>query len=183
MTGEKQRYPICLGQFGAAHGLKGDIRLKTYTADPFAIGEYGPLSSEDGRSFEITHLRDAKEVLIAKVKGILDRNAAEKLTNLKLYVDREKLGETQEEDEFFHADLVGLKVENEMGNQLGTIQALFNFGAGDMLEIRLSGHGRTVLLPFTKAAVPVVDVKARRIQVAQAVFDLAKDETPLREEG
>ena len=167
---------ILLGQFGAPHGLKGEVRLKTYTGDPFAIGDYGPLSSDDGRTFEITHLRDAKEVLIARVKGVSDRNAAERLTNLKLYVDRSVLGEAEEEDEFFHADLVGLGVESETGETLGSVAAIYNFGAGDMVEIKPADGGKFVLLPFTKAAVPLVDIKGGRVVVDQAAYETARDE-------
>ena len=167
---------VLLGQLGAAHGLKGEVRLKTYTGDPFAIGDYGPLASEDGRTFEITHLRDAKEVLIARVKGIADRTAAEKLTNIKLYVDRAVLGEVEDEDEFFHADLVGLRVEDEAGALLGTVAAIYNFGAGDMVEIKPSSGGKLVLLPFTKAAVPVVDIKGGRLVADQVAYDLARAE-------
>ncbi|MBY0610628.1 MAG: ribosome maturation factor RimM [Beijerinckiaceae bacterium] len=167
---------ILLGQFGAAHGLKGEVRLKTYTGDPFAIGDYGPLTTDDGRSFEITHLRDAKEVLIARVKGVADRTAAEKLTNLKLYVDRSVLGDVEDEDEFFHADLVGLIVETEAGERLGSVAAIYNFGAGDVVEIKPVAGGKLVLLPFTKAAVPVVDIKGGRLVADQVAYDLARAE-------
>ena len=168
---------VLLGQFGAPHGLKGEVRLKTYTQDPFSIADYGPLQSEDGRHFELSDLRPAKEVLIAKVKGVTDRNAAERLTNLKLYVERDVLGEAEEDDEFFHADLVGLGVEDETGMALGHVQALYDFGAGDMVEIKPIGGGKTILLPFTKAAVPVVDVAVGKLVVDRAVFDQAKDES------
>ena len=168
---------VLLGQFGAAHGLKGEVRLKTYTQDPLAIGDYGPLRSEDGRRFEIFGLRPAKEVLIAKVKGISDRNAAERLTNLKLYVERSVLGDAEEEDEFFHADLVGLVVEDEAGTALGHVQALYDFGAGDMVEVKPISGGKTILLPFTKAAVPSVDVAGGRLVVDNAAYDQAKDES------
>ena len=166
---------ILLGQFGAPHGLKGEVRLKTFTQDPFSIGDYGPLQTEDGRRFEISDLRPAKEVLIAKVKGVSDRNAAERLTNLKLYVDRAVLGESEEDDEFFHADLVGLGIEDEAGVALGQVQALYDFGAGDMVEIKPIGGGKTILLPFTKAAVPQIDIESGRIVVDRAAFDQAKE--------
>ena len=167
---------ILLGQFGAAHGLKGEVRLKTYTGDPFAIASYGPLRAEDGRSFEILHLRDAKQVLIARVKGVVDRNAAERLTNLKLYVDRAVLGEAAAEDEFFHADLVGLRAEHAAGQLLGSVAALYNFGAGDMVEIKPADGGKLVLLPFTRAAVPVVDVAGGRLVIDGDAFDQARSE-------
>ena len=163
---------VLMGQFGAAHGLKGEVRLKTFTGEMLAIGDYGPLSSEDGRVFVLTHLRAAKEVLIAKVKGIGDRNAAERLTNLKLYVERDLLGEA-EEDAYFHVDLVGLGVEDGEGQRLGCIVALYNFGAGEMVEIRPAAGGRSVLLPFTKVAVPLVDVKVGRVIADRTAFEAA----------
>ncbi len=169
---------LLVGKFGAAQGLKGEVRLQSYTADPFAIGSYGPLTSEDGRIFEITHLRAAKTVLVARIKGVTDRNSAEKLTHLALYMDRSLLGDTQEEDEFFHADLVGLKVETADGTLLGHVLALYNFGAGDMLEIRPETPGKTVMLPFTKAAVPEVNIKSGRLIADMAAFETALDDKP-----
>jgi len=165
---------ILLGQFGAAHGLKGEVRLKSYTGDPMAIGDYGPLSTEDGRRFEILALKPAKEVLIARVKGISDRTAAERLTNVKLYVPRAALGQAEDEDEFFHADLVGLPVEDGDGEALGSVLGLHDFGAGAVLEIKTSG--RSVMLPFTKAAVPVVDVAGGRVVIDRAAYDDATRE-------
>jgi 16S rRNA processing protein RimM len=169
---------LLLGKFGAAQGLKGEIRLQSYTADPFAIGSYGALTSNDDRKFEITHLRSGKNILIARVKNITDRTAAEQLTNLPLYIDRALLGKTQEEDEYFHADLVGLNVETSDGTQLGKVLALFNFGAGDMLEIRPVEGGKSVMFPFTKAAVPEIDLHNKRMIVDFASFESAKDDKP-----
>jgi 16S rRNA processing protein RimM len=169
---------LLLGKFGAAQGLKGEIRLQSYTADPFAIGSYGALTSEDGRKFEITHLRSGKNILIARIKNITDRTTAEQLTNLTLYIDRALLGEIQEEDEYFHADLVGLNVETNEGTQLGKVLALFNFGAGDMLEIRPVDGGKSVMLAFTKAAVPEINLDNKRIIVDLSSFESAKDDKP-----
>ena len=169
---------ILLGKFGAAQGLKGEIRLQSYTADPFAIGSYGALTSDNGRKFEITHLRSGKNILIARVKNITDRTEAEQLTNLALYVDRSLLGEIQEEDEYFHADLVGLNVETDDGTQLGKVLALFNFGAGDMLEIKPAEGGKSVMLPFTKIAVPHINLNEKHIIVDQLSFESAKDDKP-----
>lgn len=174
---------LLLGKFGTAQGLKGEIRLQSYTADPFAIGSYGALTSDDGRKFEITHLRSGKNILIARVKNITDRTAAEQLTNLPLYIDRALLGKTQEEDEYFHADLVGLNVETSDGTQLGKViigkvLALFNFGAGDMLEIRPVEGGKSVMLPFTKLAVPNINLIEKRIIVDQPSFESAMDDKP-----
>jgi 16S rRNA processing protein RimM len=159
---------VLLGVFGAPHGVRGEIRLKSYTADPRAIASYGPLTTEDGRIFELVSVRPQKDVLIARVKGLASRDAAQALTHVKLYAPRERLGEA-EEDEFFHADLVGLRAEKADGERLGTIIALHNFGAGDVLEMRPAGPGPSILLPFTKEVVPVVDIPGGRVVVVPPI--------------
>ncbi len=156
---------ILMGVFGAPHGLKGEIRIKTFTGDPLSIGRYGPLLTKDGKSFKLTSVRPANEVVIARIKGVADRNAAQALTNIELYVRRAMLGDIKDEDEFFHADLIGLSVENPGGEALGTVVSIPNFGAGDMVEIRPPTGGITFVIPFTKKAVPVIDVAAKRIVV------------------
>lgn len=158
---------VLLGVFGAAHGVRGEVRLKSHTGDPAAIAGYGPLRTEAGRVFELVSVRPLKDdMLVARVKGISDRTAAEALTNLRLHVERAVLGEADaEEDEFFHADLIGLTAETADGNAFGTVLALFDFGAGGLLEIKPSDGGRSLFLPFTKAAVPVVDVRGGRLVV------------------
>ncbi|MGO9132650.1 MAG: ribosome maturation factor RimM [Methylovirgula sp.] len=150
---------ILVGQFGAAHGVKGELRLKSFTQDPSAIGRYGRLSdASGGRSFEIAALRPLKDDLfVAKVVGIATREAAEKLTNVALYVGRETLP-AAEEDEFYHADLIGLAAQTQDGIVLGRIAEILNFGGGDILEIAPEAGGETLLVPFTKAAAPVIDV-------------------------
>jgi len=159
---------VQMGIFGAAVGLKGEIRIKTYTEDPLAIGDYGPLLGKDGRSYEITDLREAGEVVVARIKGIADRTAAERLTNLPLYVPRQVLGQPEDEDEFFHADLIGLRAELEDGTAIGTVAALHDFGAGDVLEIRTLS-GKSIDYPFTKAVVPLVDIAGGRLVVVPPV--------------
>jgi 16S rRNA processing protein RimM len=156
---------ICLGQIGAAHGIRGEVRLWSFTAEPAAIARYGPLESEDGRVFEIETMRPAKDHFVARIAGVADRNAAERLNNVKLYVPRERLPEPQAADEFYHADLVGLDVVDRAGEKLGTVAAIHNFGAGDVVEVRQADGAPTLMLPFTEAAVPEVDLKARRIVV------------------
>ena len=126
---------VCLGQFGAAHGVRGEVRLHSFTADPAAITSYGPLESEDGRVFEIETMRPAKDHFVAKISGVADRNAAELLKNLKLYVPRARLPAPDEPDEFYHADLIGLAVVDRAGEKLGTVVAIHNFGAGDLIEM------------------------------------------------
>ncbi|HET9903392.1 MAG TPA: ribosome maturation factor RimM [Xanthobacteraceae bacterium] len=156
---------MCVGQLGAPHGVRGDVRLKSFTADPLAIGRYGPLESEDGRqTFRILGLRRAKDMLIARLEGVADRTAAERLRNLRLYVPRDRLP-APEDDEFYHADLIGLAVTDRGGERLGTVVAVQNFGAGDLIEIAPQGASATVLLPFTRAVVPEVDLRAGRLVV------------------
>ena len=156
---------ICLGQIGAAHGVRGEVRLRSFTAEPEAIASYGPLETEDGRVFEIESMRPAKDHFVAKLAGIGDRNAADRLANLKLYVPRERLPEPTEADEFYHADLVGLTVVDRAGKTLGTVVAIQNFGAGDLIEVKPDTDDRTQLVPFDATNVPAVDIAAGRIVV------------------
>lgn len=156
---------ICVGRIGAAHGTRGEVKLWSFTADPMAVADYGALESEDGtRSFEIEALRPAKDFLVARFAGVADRTAAEQLCNLELYVARDRLP-APAADEYYHADLIGLAVADASGATLGTVVAVHNFGAGDLIEVRPALGGATVMLPFTAAVVPVVDVAGGRIVV------------------
>jgi 16S rRNA processing protein RimM len=156
---------ICVGRIGAAHGTRGEVKLWSFTAEPLAIAGYGALESEDGtRSFEIEALRPAKDFLVARFAGVPDRTAAEQLRNIDLYVARERLP-APEADEFYHADLIGLAVVDRRDVTLGAVAAVHNFGAGDLIEVRPARGGMTVMLPFTEAIVPLVDVAAGRIVV------------------
>src|SRR5262245_52221048 len=129
---------IRVGKIGAAHGVRGDIKLWSYTADPLAIADYGPLETADGkRRFEIETLRPQGDFLVVRLAGVSDRNAAVLLRNLELYVSREKFPET-EDDEFYIADLVGLKAHDAGGVPFGEIVAVHNFGAGDLIELKLN---------------------------------------------
>ena len=156
---------VCLGQIGAAHGVRGEVRLRSFTADPAAIANYGPLETEDGRVIEIQSLRPAKDHFVATLSGVADRNAAAALVSVKLYVPRERLPKPEEPDEFYHADLVGLAVVDRAGQQLGTVVAIHNFGAGDLIEVRQAEGAPTQLLPFDAATVPEIDVAAGRMVV------------------
>ena len=157
---------VRVGRIGAAHGIKGDVRLVSFTADPKAIGRYGPLQDESGtRRFEIEALRPVKDDLfVARFKGIATRDAAEALNNLDLYLPRAALPAAAD-DEFYHADLIGLRAVDTAGVEQGTVQNVLNFGGGDILEIAPAGGGETLLLPFTKACVPVIDLAQRRVVV------------------
>jgi 16S rRNA processing protein RimM len=156
---------ICVAQIGAAHGIRGEVKLWSFTADPASVKDYGPLESEDGaQRFEIEAVRPAKDHLVARLVGVRDRNAAERLTNIKLYVPRERLPRPAPE-EFYHADLIGLRAEGVDGAALATVVAVHDFGAGDLLELRPLGQSNTVLLLFTTATVPVVDIAGGRIVI------------------
>jgi 16S rRNA processing protein RimM len=155
---------VCIAQIGAAHGVRGEVRLKAFTESPLGVTRYGPLETEDGRRIEIEAARPAKDMLVARLKGITDRNAAEALKNIRLYVAREKLPRPAD-DEFYYADLVGLAAVTAEGAAIGIVKAVHNFGAGDLLEIEPAGGGATMLLPFTEATVPAIDIPGRRIVV------------------
>ena len=156
--------PICVARIGAAHGVRGAVRLWTFTEDPFAVKDYGPLMTKDGaRQFEVTHVREAKDHLVATLKGVTTRDDAERLNGLELYIAREKLPAT-EEDEYYHADLIGLAAVNAANEPLGRVTAIHNFGAGDIIEIAPL-QGPTLLLPFTNAVVPTVDLTGGRVVI------------------
>ena len=157
---------ICVAQIGGAHGLRGDVKLKSFTADPMAVKDYGPLTTEDGSaSFEIEALRAAKGHLVARFRGVSDRSAAERLAHLMLFVPRDRLPPPSA-DEFYHADLIGLCAVTADGTEIGTVAAIHDFGAGDILELRPQAGGTTIMVPFTAAFVPRVDIAGRRIVVA-----------------
>ena len=157
---------VCVAQIGAAHGVRGEVKLRSFTEDPAAFTSYGPLESEDGaRRFTIEALRPAKDHLVARLAGVADRDAAEKLTNIKLYVSRDRLPPVEDNETFYHADLIGLAAMTPDGAALGTVTAIHNFGAGDLVEIKPAGGGEPLLVPFTDAAVPEIDIAAGRVVV------------------
>jgi 16S rRNA processing protein RimM len=161
MAGER----ICLGQIGAPHGVRGEVRLRSFTANPDAITDYGPLETEDGSVVQIESLRPAKDHFVARLAGISDRDAAERLTNAKLYVLRARLPAPESADEFYHADLIGLAAVDRDGSGIGTVIAVHNFGAGDLLEVQPSNGGKTELVPFDARHVPIVDVAAGQVVI------------------
>jgi 16S rRNA processing protein RimM len=156
--------PICVARIGAAHGVRGAVKLWTFTEDPLAVKRYGPLMTKDGaRQFEVTHAREAKDHLVATLKGIASRDQAERLNGIELYVAREKLPAT-DADEYYHADLIGLAAVTTADEPLGRVIAIHNFGAGDIIEIA-PPSGATMLLPFTNAVVPTVDLAGGRVVI------------------
>ena len=155
---------ICLGAVTGAFGVRGEVRLKSFCANPAAIADYGPLWSEDGtRSFAITLTGQVPQGFSARLSGISTREAAAALRGTRLFAERARLPQT-DEDEFYHADLIGLEAVDTGGAALGRVAAVLNHGAGDILEIRGSGSD-SLLVPFTQAAVPTVDLTAGRLVV------------------
>lgn len=149
---------VCLGRITGAHGLKGEVRIRTFTETPGAIAAYGPLRDEAGaRRFEISELRPDKGGVVARLSGIDTREAADALKGVELYVTRAQLPEADGEEAFYHADLIGLVALDGNGAALGQVVAVQNFGAGDLLEVRPATGGQTVLVPFTQEIVPDID--------------------------
>jgi 16S rRNA processing protein RimM len=158
---------ILVARIGAPHGLKGEVRVKALTADPLSLKDYSPLLAGDGRLFHVETARPAgasPDVLIVRFRGIGDRNAAESLNGSELFIPRGRLPAPADEDEFYHADLIGLAATTVAGEDLGTVVAVHNFGAGDIVEIA-PRRGPTLLVPFTRAVVPVVDIAGGRLLV------------------
>ncbi|RRI02643.1 ribosome maturation factor RimM [Mesorhizobium tamadayense] len=170
----KLQNPVQMAVIGAAHGIKGELRVKTFTGDPLALADYGPLHTKDGRTFQILDIRPAGTVVVVRFKGINDRNAAEALAGTELFVDRSVLPDDGEEDEFYHADLVGLEVRDDTG-AIGRVVAVHNFGGGDILDVTLAGR-KGVLIPFTQAAVPHVSIADGFVQVDPLAAGLVDDE-------
>lgn len=153
---------ICIARIGAAHGVRGEVRLWPFTEDPSSVAAYGALQTKDGaRQFTIRSLRAASDHLVVTLDGVTTRDEAERLNGLELYVAREKLPPTAS-DEFYHADLIGLAAVTAQNERIGDIVAVHNFGAGDIIEIRPADGGQTLMLPFSKAVVPTVDLAAGR---------------------
>ena len=166
---------ICLGVITAPHGVQGLVKIKSFTAEPAAIADYGALQDEKGeRRFELELVGSGKGVLLARIADVKDRNAAERLKGVRLYVRRDALPEP-EADEFYQADLVGLAALLEDGSTFGTVREVHDFGAGASLEIE-DANGKTVLVPFTATAVPKVDIAARTLVIVppEGLFEKPK---------
>lgn len=154
---------ICVGAISGAFGVRGEVRVKSFCAEPEAIASYGPLWTEDGkRSFTMKITRGVPGGLAARLTGVSTKEEADALRGVALYADRSRLPRLPD-DEFYHADLIGLVVTDTGGKRLGTVRAVHNHGAGDILEIHEPGRKAALLLPFTRAVVPTVDLAAGRI--------------------
>ena len=156
---------VLLGVVIGAQGLKGEVKVKAFTETPHNFGAYGPLHTRDGRKFDISALRDSNGFAIVHFAGVESRDAAESLRGTELYVSRAILPGTQEH-EFYYADLLGLRAEDEVGRSIGKVIAVHNFGASDVIEIARDDANGTVLMPFTREIVPTIDVEQGRIVIA-----------------
>ncbi|HEY0236535.1 MAG TPA: ribosome maturation factor RimM [Afipia sp.] len=155
---------ICVARIGAAHGVRGEVKLWPFTEDPLAVLNYGPLSTKDGaRHFEVVRARVAKDHLVATLKGVANRDDAARVNGVELYIPRDALPET-DEGEYYHADLIGLRAVDAQDGDIGKVVAIHNFGAGDIIEIA-PAQGPTLLLPFTDAVVPSVDLAAGKVVI------------------
>lgn len=156
--------PVLLGVVGGAHGIKGEVRIRSFTADPTDIGAYGPLVDAKGNRYTIRSARVQKTVVVAAIAEVRDRNHAERLNGTELFVDRSVLPDEDDEDAFFQTDLIGLAAIGVSGEAIGTVIAIHDFGAGDVVEIRPE-RGATVMIPFSEAAVPEIDIEAGTMTV------------------
>ena len=161
MTGGPKR--VCLGVVTAPHGVRGAVRIKSFTEEPEDVGRYGPLTDETGvRRFELRLIGAAKKgVVVARLSGIVDRNQAEALRGLRLYLPRSALPQTEDE-EYYHADLIGLEAVLGDGTPVGQVRAIHDFGAGDTLELARPG-APVLMVPFTRTVVPKVELAAGRL--------------------
>lgn len=155
-----------MGRFGAPHGVRGELRLQSFTGDPLAIADYVPLTDKSGKkTFTLLNLRpQGKDMLVVRLKDVDDRDGAQALNGVELYLARDKLP-APDPDEFYLADLEGLRAETTTGEVIGRVVALRNFGAGDILEIAPASGGDTLMYPFTKAVAPIIDLAGGRIVV------------------
>lgn len=161
----RPRHAVLLGEITRVHGVRGEVVIRSYTANPEAIGDYGLLSTESGeRTFNILSARSTPKGVIARIADVENRDAAERLRGVKLYVDRDALP-AAEDGTFYFEDLVGLTTVDAAGTAFGTITAVHNFGAGDLLEVSIAGVATSELVPFSDAFVPDVDIAARRATV------------------
>lgn len=173
---------ILLAQIGAPHGIKGEVRVKPF-GEPDMLDQYGKLETKEGKKFKIKRMRPQKNMMVVKFEGVNTREEAEALNRVELFIDRAKLPELEEEDEFYIEDLIGMDVLDESGVQLGTVLAVPNFGAGDMLEIKPTNSSSTYYLPFTKEVVPEIDFENASLTVEPPTEVSERDEAPSTSSG
>lgn len=176
MAKEKDR--VCLGAVVGVHGVRGEVKVRSFAEVPEDIDSYGPVENESGdKVFEIKVTGHSKELLRIKIRGIDDRNTALSLKGTGFYVERDKLPQLEDEEEFYHADLIGLKAKLSSSQEVvGEIVGIYNFGAGDLLDIKIASTGKSELLPFTKEYVPTVNIKDGYIIVESVFLNFAADD-------
>ncbi len=175
-SNEKSRR-IFVGEITGAHGIRGDVLIRTYTEAPGAIASYGPLTDATGqRSFSLRIVRVTRKGIVARINGIDDRNGAEPLRGTKLYIERARLPKTSEA-EFYYADLVGLRAVAGDGSVLGKIVSVQNFGAGDLLELKPQDGSETEFIPFEDRFVPSIDLESGTV-VINPPTEIADDDPP-----
>jgi 16S rRNA processing protein RimM len=168
MAGPGPPAMVCVAQVATAHGVRGALRLRTFTEAPENVAAYGPLFDEEGRElFSVSVIGAAKGGVLVRAEGVDTRDAAEALRGMRLYVPRGRLPEPEDEDEFYLSDLAGLEAVDPEGTPRGRVVAVQNFGAGDLVEVR-GPDGETFYVPFTRELVPEVDVKGGRVVIAPA---------------
>ncbi|GHC74150.1 ribosome maturation factor RimM [Limoniibacter endophyticus] len=166
--------PVQMALVGAAHGIKGEVRVRSFTGEPLALADYGPLFDQKGKSYTIKTARPQKDMLVVRFNEIADRTAAEALNGTALFVERSALPDDLEEDEFYYADLIGLTCIDETGDRFGKVLAVQDFGGGDLLEISQKTGG-SAFVPFTSAAVPNIDLKKGEVLVDRQAAGLLDD--------
>lgn len=157
---------VCVAVIGAPHGVRGLVRVKSFTAEPEAVAAYGPLSDEFAQELRLTITGRAKEMLVCRVDGVGDRAAAEALKGRRLYLPRAALPPAADSEEFYHADLIGLVAVTRDGTEIGRVAAVYDFGGGDLLEVAPTAGGSPLVLPFTREVVPEIDLAAGRVVIA-----------------
>ncbi len=183
--GEKQ---VCVGQVVGAHGVKGLVRVRPFTEEPEAFAAYGALQDDRGRRLSLEAVGRAKGAVLARVEGVTDRDQAEALKGTRLYIERAALPAIEEAETYYHADLVGLAAETAEGRPLGRVTAVLDFGAGDLLEIAPEPRagekrGESLLVPFTREAVPEIDLDAGRVVIRPPVLAGEAEPAEEAEEG
>ncbi len=173
---------VCIGVIAGAHGVRGQVRVKSFTAEPRDVTAYGPVTDASGaRQFDLRITGAARGMMLAKIDGVGDRDAADMLRGTELYVDRDRLP-APDEDEYYYADLIGLDAVSTDGTALGSVRAMHNFGAGDMIELE-DGSGKTELLPFTAAVVASVDLEAGVVTIDPPHEIFVRPDAHLDEDG
>lgn len=167
MTGARR---ILVGEILKAHGLKGEVKLKSFTDDPLALASYAPLQRPDGKPIKLVALREGPGALLARFEGVADRDGAEALRGVQLFVDRDALPAASD-DEFYHVDLIGLSVKDPGGAEIGRVAAVYDFGAGNVIEILRPGESQTLMLPFTDDMVPEVNVAAGFLRLGDGALE------------